>query len=989
MVVTSCPGPQQWQQLLVGQLPEREADELDRHLATCSACLESLRTMQANDTLVDAVRSQAATPLPPVPEAVQRLMQRLKLSIRSQDTVASLDQPADEPAPEGHAFLAPAQGPGELGRLGSFRVLQVLGSGGMGTVFLAEDTHLQRQVALKVMLPQTAASPQARQRFLREARATAALKHDNIVTIHQVQEVGGVPSLAMELLEGETLAGRLRRDGRLPLREVLLIGREMAEGLHHAHERGLIHRDVKPANVWLEGKRGRVKILDFGLARTESGAAHLTQAGGVVGTPAYMAPEQAEGGPVDRRCDLFSLGCVLYQMSTGVAPFMRANHLKSMMAVTNETPPPPRAVCPDLPEELSALVMRLLSKDPEERPDSAAAVAEVLQTLEMKLVRPKESAATVVLGGAGATRPPAPPSRRSFTRAAAAAAIAATVLLPLGYLYGGLIWRIATNQGELVIESNDPNIEVTIKGPAATVYDKAKDRRFVLTAGAYDVEVREDGDGGLRFAAKKVTITRGGKETFVAVLNPIQTDAGNAAERILAAGGRVTVRAGDQEREVKSVKELPPEPFTVVAVNLAHSNILDDGLAHLEPLSNLTELDLTGTSVSDAGLAHLEKLSSLKKLTLEETDVRDAGLKHLLPLRNLVTLNLAETKVSDAGLEQLQKLPQLQSLKLAGTKATGSAVLALRKELTRCAFGLDERQTAQWVLSIGGKVTIVAGGPEQAVGKAADLPAGAFRVIEAASEQFTDYDLPYLQPLTSLKVLRLDKSKVTDAGLVHLQPLTNLQALLLSQTTGVTGEGLVHLKPLKNLQVLDLNYARVTAAGLATLQGLTSLEELHLSNTGRVSADALASLKPLTKLRALNLNWCRVRDADLEHLRPLTNLTRLYLQFNFVTDAGLEHLKPLTKLTMLRLGGGPNGEISDTFRDAGLVHLKSLTNLKDLALEHTQVSDAGLVHLQALTNLEHLRLVRCPLLTNEGMVHLQALLLKARPDIKIEGFPGK
>src|SRR5262249_37030209 len=145
----------------------------------------------------------------------------------------------------------------------------------------------------------------------------------HVVTIFQVGEDRGAPFLAMEFLEGEPLADRIRREGCLPLAEVLRIGRETALGLAAAHAHGLVHRDIKSANLWLEGPAGRGKLLDFGLARVEADQTHLTQLGMIVGTPAYMAPEQAEGKPVDQRCDLFSLGCVLYEMSTGTPPFHR------------------------------------------------------------------------------------------------------------------------------------------------------------------------------------------------------------------------------------------------------------------------------------------------------------------------------------------------------------------------------------------------------------------------------------------------------------------------------------------------------------------------------------------------------------------------------------------------------------------------------------------------------------------------------------------
>src|SRR5262249_40032399 len=156
---------------------------------------------------------------------------------------------------------APAQSPEELGWLGPYRILEQLGAGGMGIVFRAEDPALQRAVALKTMKPSLAASESARLRFRREAQAAAAIQHDHIVTIHNVGEDRGVPYLAMQLLQGEPLESRLRREGALPAAEVMRIGREVAAGLAAAHQQGLIHRDVKPANIWLEKERGRVKIL--------------------------------------------------------------------------------------------------------------------------------------------------------------------------------------------------------------------------------------------------------------------------------------------------------------------------------------------------------------------------------------------------------------------------------------------------------------------------------------------------------------------------------------------------------------------------------------------------------------------------------------------------------------------------------------------------------------------------------------------------------
>jgi serine/threonine protein kinase len=329
--------------------------------------------------------------------------------------------PADAP----YAFLAPAHAPDELGRLGPYRVLRVLGQGGMGVVFLGEDTRLGRQVALKAMLPELAGRPGARERFLREAKSAATLEHDHIVPIYQVDEHQGVPYIAMQLLKGLSLEDWLRRrpDEPLPVPAILKLGREIASGLAAAHAHGLIHRDIKPANIFLqsvvrgsspalsEGDPGssfvtlptdgglratdyRVKILDFGLARLAAGNQPLTLSGMIMGTPSYMAPEQARtGNPVDGRADLFSLGVVLYRLCTGRLPFLGDDMMSTLMAVATDQPPPPRLLNLHLPPALAELVMHLLAKDPRERPRTAEDVVSAIEALEPALTAPSGQAA--------------------------------------------------------------------------------------------------------------------------------------------------------------------------------------------------------------------------------------------------------------------------------------------------------------------------------------------------------------------------------------------------------------------------------------------------------------------------------------------------------------------------------------------------------------------------------------------------------------------
>jgi serine/threonine protein kinase len=304
-------------------------------------------------------------------------------------TVSARD--TDPPAP-GHPPVAAAVLLPEAVISGGgtrYEVLGELGSGGMGIVYRARDNRLQREVALKVMRPEIAADESAKARFLREARAAAAVEHDHLITVFEVGETAeGLLYIAMPLLRGETLEQRLQREPRLPVAEVLRIGSEVAAGLAAAHACGLIHRDIKPSNLWLERRPetdaaaagGRVKILDFGLTRPLEGS-DLSLSGSVMGTPAYMAPEQARGAAVDARADLFSLGCVLYRLTTGEPPFTGKTKWAVLRAVEEHHPPSPRSLRPEIPDALNQLILGLLTKGPAARPSSAVEVEHTLRAL--------------------------------------------------------------------------------------------------------------------------------------------------------------------------------------------------------------------------------------------------------------------------------------------------------------------------------------------------------------------------------------------------------------------------------------------------------------------------------------------------------------------------------------------------------------------------------------------------------------------------------
>ena len=319
------------------------------------------------------------------------------------------------PPPPPFPFLFPPVEGHEIGRLGNYRVLRLLGQGGMGFVFQAEDIGLRRAVALKVMKPDLDPDDPGGERFLREARLMASVKHEHVVTVFQVGQEGKVPYLAMELLQGKSLDQWMKRAGQVGVTAVSRLGRQIAAGLAAIHGHCLIHRDVKPANIWLEAPKGRVKILDFGLARVAGDAPHLTQTGMIVGTPSYMSPEQARGETLDARSDLFSLGCVLYELSCGVRPFQAPTTMAQLTALAVQDPRPVHDLRPDVPEELSDLIHQLLAKDAAERPPSAEAVAARLQQIENRL-KTRPTAATQARPAPPAS-PGAPTDREPPTRA--------------------------------------------------------------------------------------------------------------------------------------------------------------------------------------------------------------------------------------------------------------------------------------------------------------------------------------------------------------------------------------------------------------------------------------------------------------------------------------------------------------------------------------------------------------------------------------------
>jgi WD40 repeat protein len=424
------------------------------------------------------------------------------------------ETPANDKAGAELGFLTPADKPGVLGRLGHYEVHEVIGRGGMGVVLKALDEKLHRVVAIKVMASPPAGGAAARKRFTREAQAAAAVRNDHIIAIHAVEEANGLPYLVMEYISGVSLQERLDRTGPLELKEILRIGLQTAAGLAAAHAQGLIHRDVKPANILLENGVERVKLTDFGLARAVDDAS-LTQSGVVAGTPQYMAPEQARGEAVDHRADLFSLGSVLYAMCTGRPPFRAQGIMAVLKRVCEEAPRLIPEINPEIPGWLVALIARLHAKDPAQRFQSAAEVAGLLGYHLARLQQP----------------PPVPddpqptlklPRRRGWRRPVAAALIVLACGLGLGEATGvtrlaGTVLRVFGSEGILVVEVDDPEVKVTIEGDGGLVLTGAGPQEVRLRPGRYRLAAAKEGKPARQ---EIVTISRGDRQVVKVSLEP-------------------------------------------------------------------------------------------------------------------------------------------------------------------------------------------------------------------------------------------------------------------------------------------------------------------------------------------------------------------------------------------------------------------------------------------------------------------------------------
>ncbi|WP_439630071.1 protein kinase domain-containing protein [Gemmata sp.] len=940
------------------------------------------------------------------------------------ETVAPV--PAAEPA------AAPAA------RFGEYVLLGELGRGGMGAVYRAEDPRLKREVALKVMLPQFAAHDQARARFVREARAQARVEHDHVAAILHIGDHQGLPFIVMPLLKGMTLHAALRANPRPPLAEVIRIGREVAEGLAAAHEKGLVHRDIKPANVWLEGKKLRVKILDFGLARaadtdaTDATDGPVTREGAVVGTPAYMSPEQGRGLPVDGRTDLWSLGVVLYQMTTGELPFRGANTLAILTALAIDHPPPPAHRNPAVPQHLSDFVVRLLAKDPAYRPPTAEAAAEELRAIEAGLVNavrviPLDAPPPIVLAQDGqdpfaeldATEASTAASAHSVGAVPEATPVRAAAAkrrggFPVWALVGGVLLAVAGVIGFVASQmGKKPEPEVAKEEPAPPQRSGPKKDSTPPAAGGAD-------------------------RAAIEAIHPF-------AHLTLLLPSREGQNFGPGDA-------LPDGPLEVAGISAASNHAMPPDFAALSLKAIAGQKSFTGfydayqlTEWTEAEFARLAELPCRTTLTQFRTGLHltPKSAETLKRFPNVTGLGLLAGAADDAVLGNLKDVSQRQQYLVvrdlgksgrvtgAGWAAVagqdcGEMVLVKPVGMNRAACEAIARMPKLTALTIDGGA--LDAGMLEALSKCPNLgslnltrtavAAGAgkhfadFRSITQLLCTFcgpglTDDDAPHFASMKTLRSLSLNGTGVTEAGgklLSAALPRCHIDAgeksfeptdahfreasrllgrggfeVVLKRADG----GVVRAKVPGDLPEAAFTLSGVVAIGasplgpfndddLKRLAATPTLDQVIAANTV-VTADGLRALLASRKtLTNLYLAGTKLSDAECKVVGAFTELTNLHVGAagSTITDAGIADLGKLTRLASLTLHG-------TGLTDAGLKHLTGLTRLTFLWIDLTAVSDEGIGTLAGLTSLTDLN-VSGTRVTEAGYKKLRAALPKCK-----------
>ncbi len=558
---------------------------------------------------------------------------------------------------------------------GEYVVTDKIGAGGMGLVLKARHRRMDRDVAVKVLPAKAMKDDAAEARFYQEVKAAAKLIHTNIVVAFEAGENEGLHYLIMEYVDGRDLAAIVHEHGPLPVEEAVECVRQAAQGLQYAHDKGIVHRDIKPGNLLL-AKDGTVKILDMGLARLNVGGLgegeekqpeQLTQSGQIMGTVDYMAPEQAEDTrTADHRADIYALGCTLFRLVTGEPVYQRDTIMQKLLAHREDVIPSMLEYRHDVPARLVGIFQRMVAKNPDERYQS---MTEVIAALDTAFI-PSPQAAK-----------PAP------KKAESSSSMALTEFFQhIGDQKVATKQRTAIGPEETIDrapsaeDTGDSIADVEPVGWTAPA-NKLQRKRRPLVGNARPTKIWIAGGGALLAIVLFVV-------GIVALFGPSDSNnvdlaGGNngegptddpefaAAKWALQLGGDIWTDKGN----FTEIRQLPEQPFRVLAIHLPTNRMVtDQDLVHLEGLTQLSRLSLHGNSqISDAGLKYCERLTTLTQIDLHMVQITDMGLRHISRLTKLTKLVLNDTKVTDSGLEQIKGMANLKSLELKNTDVSDAS----------------------------------------------------------------------------------------------------------------------------------------------------------------------------------------------------------------------------------------------------------------------------------------------------------------------------
>ena len=589
-------------------------------------------------------------------------------------------------------------------------LIEERGAGGMGFVYKARHRRMGRVVALKLIREEQVASQQAVKRFSREIKAIAALDHPNIVRAYDAGEVDGIQYLAMEYVEGEDLFRHVHRDGPLPVADAVDSVIQAAEGLGYAHDRGIIHRDVKPSNL-MRDPSGRIRLLDLGLARLclpveldpEDVTDAATEVGDLLGTAAYMAPEQSQNPhEVDRRCDIYALGCTLHYLLTGSPVYGGSSYVDKVVAHRTAEIPPLTSPHGEIPARLQSAFTKMIAKDPDDRFQTMAATAAALR--ESLGVGEQEQSSNV------SERQPTPdgPRRR------AGAWISAAALLGLGVF---ILSQFRDDDAQddspptespssVTADDSDPSSRDPSVAPVVETTPQDVAHAVIALGGDMDLllgNVPRIGVASLEdvpevaFSIRRVSVARTQADNAVMKLlgQVPELDRIDLAETSVTSEG-VLALAGCQALRTLYMQNTDVDDSCVSALvglpllselDLRGTRIGDRGLEELAQCSSLTNLRLgEGQPVSNDGLRHIAKLTGLTSLELRRTPADDELISELSSLHELEWLNLSMTRVSGASSRQLSSLPHLSHLFLDGTQFTSEEIDSLREMRPDCVI---------------------------------------------------------------------------------------------------------------------------------------------------------------------------------------------------------------------------------------------------------------------------------------------------------------